>query len=99
MKLSKQQKNLREYLISCIDFLWYGDIENTIANLRKQCQYEVNGDVMYWIKWLPSCLNIAFYYYDISIVLGKCWYKKTTDQDYQEKYYWKNLEKIITYCD
>lgn len=103
MKLSKQQKNLREYLIGCIDFTWYNRdwaiFFDTINNLREFCQDEVGGDVMYWLKWLPSCLHFAFSYYDISIVLEKCWYKKTTDQDYQEKYYWENLAKIIKYCD
>jgi hypothetical protein len=109
--MNAKQKKLQEYLESCIDFTWYntdGAIYlDTLNNVYLQCIEEYDCPAhrqMYWnwvrlikerLLWLPSCVNVAFSYYDIQFILEKCWYKKTTDQAYQDQYYWTNLAKII----
>lgn len=104
IKMSKKE-NLKKYLESCIDFTWYNtdgaiylDTFNNVYITFTQEQSWVKptiDNIKQWLLWLPSCLNIAFSYYDISKVLKECWYKETVDQSYQDKYYRENIAKII----
>lgn len=106
--MNTKQIKLQNYLLDNIDFTGYNRdwaiMLDTINNVYIQCmeEYWHNRSNMWevetvkqWLLWLPSCLSIAFSYYDISKILLECWYKETTNQKYQDTYYWKNLAKII----
>ena len=99
--MTTKQRKLLDYLKESIDFsdynrdwvIYFNTVNNLLATYEEEVGWHMS--IKERLLWLPSCLLIAFSYYDISKVLADCGYKESTDQEYQEKYYWENLAKFI----
>lgn len=106
--MTKKQK-LANYLLSCTDYEWYDQkeyktdsnwqITNDLQNLYNRFCYEMpyqkrtTENIKQRLLWLA--VSVDYTYFDIANRLEEIWYKKTTDQKYQDIYYRGNMASLI----
>lgn len=106
MKLSKQQKAIKDYLINSIDWIWHGytDRPKTLEEIYQlamdEMQYSMSGKsnfqvIVDWLQWLGWPFSIPYTYYDIQQFMLSMWYKKW---DLYDNSYWTRIAFIIVNC-